>query len=72
MKDAIVNESSTYTEDELQTLRRDFFSYYSRLRGYLFSDTEVIYETKLTREVFDFKLQQLLEIPTQSDPFSLT
>ena len=67
MKDAIVNESSTYTEDELQTLRRDFFSYYRRLRGYLFSDTEIIYETKLTREVFDLKLQQLSQDKKQSE-----
>ena len=67
MKDAIIIESSTYSEEELQTLRQDFFSYYRRLRGNLFSDTEIIYETKLTREVFDLKLQQLSQDKKQSE-----
>ena len=46
-------------EEELQEQRVDFFSYYRRLRSNYFSDTETIYETKLTKEVFDLKLQQI-------------
>ena len=46
-------------EEKLDALRQDFFSYYRRMRSNLFSDTEIVYETRLTTEVFDLKLQQL-------------
>ena len=46
-------------EERLAALRQDFFSYYRRMRSNLFSDTEIVYETKLTPEIFDLKLQQL-------------
>ena len=55
------------TEEELQEQRVDFFSYYRRLRSNYFSDTETIYETKLTKEVFDLKLQQLSQDKKQSE-----
>lgn len=54
-------------EEELLEQRVDFFSYYRRLRSNYFSDTETIYETKLTREVFDLKLQQLSQDKKQSE-----
>lgn len=54
-------------EEELQEQRVDFFSYYRRLRSNYFSDTETIYETKLTKEVFDLKLQQLSQDKKQSE-----
>jgi len=40
-------------EEKLDALRQDFFSYYRRMRSNLFSDTEIVYETRLTTEVFD-------------------
>lgn len=46
-------------EEKLDALRQDFFSYYRRMRSNLFSDTEIVYETRLTTEVFDLKLQQI-------------
>ena len=55
MNEAEIRESA-YNEEELQAIRQEFFSYYRSLRSYLFSDTEIIYETKLTSEVFDLKL----------------
>ena len=67
MKEDDLNETTYYNEDEIQTLRKDFFSYYRRLRSNLFSDTEIIYETKLTKEVFDLKLQQLSQDKKQSE-----
>lgn len=42
-------------EEKLDALRQDFFSYYRRMRSNLFSDTEIVYETRLTTEVFDLK-----------------
>ena len=58
----------SYTEEEMiQAVRQEFFSYYRSLRSYLFSDTEIVYETKLTREVFDLKLQQLSQDKKQSE-----
>jgi hypothetical protein len=58
----------SYTEEEMiQSVRQEFFSYYRSLRSYLFSDTEIVYETKLTREVFDLKLQQLSQDKKQSE-----
>lgn len=44
-------------EKKLDALRQDFFSYYRRNKSELFSDTEIVYETKLTPEIFDLKLQ---------------
>lgn len=58
MEEAIVNNTQE-REDDLLTEQQDIFSYYRRLRSNLFSDTEVAYETKLTPELFDLKLQQL-------------
>lgn len=55
------------TEEKIQDLRVDFFSYYRRLRSNYFSDTETFYETKLTKEVFDLKLQQLSQDKKQSE-----
>ena len=67
MKENDLNETTCFNEDEIQALRKDFFSYYRRLRSNLFSDTEIIYETKLTKEVFDLKLQQLSQDKKQSE-----
>ena len=58
MEKTIVNDALEL-EDNLVTAQQDIFSYYRRLRSNLFSDTEVVYETKLTPELFDLKLQQL-------------
>ena len=58
MEEAIVNNTQE-REDDLLTEQQDIFSYYRRLRSNLFSDTEVVYETKLTPELFDLKLQHL-------------
>lgn len=67
-------EGAYNEEEELQAIRQEFFSYYRSLRSYLFSDTEIIYETKLTREVFELKLQQLSQDKKQSEfeNFALT
>ena len=54
-------------EEKLDALRQDFFSYYRRMRSNLFSDTEIVYETRLTTEVFDLKLQQLSQDKKQSE-----
>lgn len=54
-------------EERLAALRQDFFSYYRRMRSNLFSDTEIVYETKLTPEIFDLKLQQLSQDKKQSE-----
>ena len=54
-------------EEKLDALRQDFFSYYRRMRSNLFSDTEIVYETKLTPEIFDLKLQQLSQDKKQSE-----
>ena len=67
MKELELYEDTCSEEDEIQILRKDFFSYYRRLRSNLFSDTEIIYETKLTKEVFDLKLQQLSQDKKQSE-----
>lgn len=61
------NMEEKHFDESIDTVRRDFFSYYRRLRSNLFSDTEVIYETKLTPEVFDLKLQQLSQDKKQSE-----
>ena len=61
-KDITMNE-----EERLAALRQDFFSYYRRMRSNLFSDTEIVYETKLTPEIFDLKLQQLSQDKKQSE-----
>lgn len=58
----------TYNEEEeLQVIRQEFFSHYRSLRSNLFSDTEIVYETKLTKEVFDLKLQQLSQDKKHSE-----
>lgn len=67
MKELDFYDNTCSEEDEIQILRKDFFSYYRRLRSNLFSDTEIIYETKLTKEVFDLKLQQLSQDKKQSE-----
>lgn len=67
MKEKELREDTCSEEDEIQLLRKDFFSYYRRLRSNLFSDTEIVYETKLTKEVFDLKLQQLSQDKKQSE-----
>ena len=54
-------------EERLAALRQDFLSYYRRMRSNLFSDTEIVYETKLTPEIFDLKLQQLSQDKKQSE-----
>ena len=55
MEEPIVN-NTLELEDNLLTAQQDIFSYYRRLRSNLFSDTEVVYETKLTPELFDLLL----------------
>ena len=67
MKEEKLYDTRCSEKDDIQTLRKDFFSYYRRLRNNLFSDTEIIYETKLTKEVFDLKLQQLSQDKKQSE-----
>lgn len=67
MKETHMKETLLYEDDEILKLQEDFFSYYRRLRSNLFSDTEIIYETKLTKEVFDLKLQQLSQDKKQSE-----
>lgn len=67
MNEAETREGAYNKDEELQAIRQEFFSYYRSLRSYLFSDTEIIYETKLTREVFDLKLQQLSQDKKQSE-----
>lgn len=62
-----VKPVETDNEEELQTARQEIFSYYRRLRSNLFSDTIIEYETKLTKEVFDLKLQQLSQDKKQSE-----
>lgn len=62
LKDVIMDD-----EEKLDALRQDFFSYYRRMRSNLFSDTETVYETKLTAEIFDLKLQQLSQDKKQSE-----
>ena len=57
----------TMDDKRLDALRQDFFSYYRRMRSNLFSDTETVYETKLTAEIFDLKLQQLSQDKKQSE-----
>ena len=54
MEEPIENNTQE-REDDLLTEQQDIFSYYRRLRSNLFSDTEVVYETKLTPELFDLK-----------------
>ena len=66
MEEPIVN-NTLELEDNLLTAQQDIFSYYRRLRSNLFSDTEVVYETKLTPELFDLKLQQLSQDKKQSE-----
>lgn len=66
MEEPIVNDTLEL-EDNLVTAQQDIFSYYRRLRNNLFSDTEVVYETKLTPELFDLKLQQLSQDKKQSE-----
>lgn len=61
------NVQEEMKEEELQEQRVDFFSYYRRLRSNYFSDSETIYETRLTKEVFDLKLQQLSQDKKQSE-----
>lgn len=56
MEEPIVNDIQKL-ENKQVTAQQDIFSYYRRLRSNLFSDTEVVYETKLTPELFDLKLQ---------------
>lgn len=60
MEDSIVN-ATLELEDNMATAQQDIFSYYLYLRSNLFSDTEVVYETKITPELLDLKLQQLLQ-----------
>ena len=72
MKGIGLNELSSYTEEDLQATKQDFFSYYRHLRESLFSDTETVYETTLTKEVFDLKLQQLSQDKKQSEFESFT
>ena len=67
MKEKELHKDICSKDDEIQLLRKDFFSYYRRLRSNLFSDTEIVYETKLTKEVFDLKLQQLSQDKKQSE-----
>lgn len=66
MEEPIVN-NTLELEDNLATAQQDIFSYYRRLRSNLFSDTEVVYETKLTPELFDLKLQQLSQDKKQPE-----
>ena len=66
MEEPIVNNTLDL-EDNLVTAQQDIFSYYRRLRSNLFSDTGVVYETKLTPELFDLKLQQLSQDKKQSE-----
>ena len=66
MEEPIVNDIQKL-ENEQVTAQQDIFSYYRRLRSNLFSDTEVVYETKLTPELFDLKLQQLSQDKKQSE-----
>ena len=66
MEEPIENNTQE-REDDLLTEQQDIFSYYRRLRSNLFSDTEVVYETKLTPELFDLKLQQLSQDKKQSE-----
>lgn len=66
MEKTIVNDALEL-EDNLVTAQQDIFSYYRRLRSNLFSDTEVVYETNLTPELFDLKLQQLSQDKKQSE-----
>jgi hypothetical protein len=66
-KKVVSKKVDLVSEEKLQVLRQDFFSYYRRLRSNLFSDTETVYETKLTKEVFDLKLQQLSQDKKQSE-----
>lgn len=40
-------------------LKKDFFSYYRRLRPEKFSDTFVVYELPLTKEIFAFQMERL-------------
>lgn len=67
MKEKELHKDICSEDDEIQLLRKDFFSYYRRLRSNLFSDTKIVYETKLTKEVFDLKLQQLSQDKKQSE-----
>lgn len=67
MKEKELHKDICSEDDKIQLLRKDFFSYYRRLRSNLFSDTEIVYETQLTKEVFDLKLQQLSQDKKQSE-----
>lgn len=49
------------------TIKKEFFSYYRRLRNNFFSDTDVAYEIKFTKELFDFKSQQLSQDKKRSE-----
>lgn len=66
MEKPIVNDTLEREGNQV-TSQQDIFSYYRRLRSNLFSDTEVVYETKLTPELFDLKLQQLSQDKKQSE-----
>ena len=66
MEKSIVNDTLDLENNQI-TPQQDIFSYYRRLRSNLFSDTEVVYETKLTPELFDLKLQQLSQDKKQSE-----
>lgn len=66
MEKSIVNDTLDLKNNQV-TPQQDIFSYYRRLRSNLFSDTEVVYETKLTPELFDLKLQQLSQDKKQSE-----
>lgn len=44
---------------DAETLKKDFFSYYRRLRPEKFSDTIVVYELPLTKEMLTFQLERL-------------
>ncbi len=63
----ISKDTTIDNEKELDSLRQEFFSYYRRNRSNLFSDTGIVYETKLTAEIFDLKLQQLSQDKKQSE-----
>lgn len=66
MEKSIVNDTLELENNQV-TPQPDIFSYYRRLRSNLFSDTEVVYETKLTPELFDLKLEQLSQDKKQSE-----
>ena len=66
MEKTIVNDTLEREGNQVMS-QQDIFSYYRKLRSNLFSDTEIVYETKLTPELFDLKLQQLSQDKKQSE-----